>query len=86
MTENIVVAGFGGQGILFTGKLLSQAAVEEDKFTTFLGCFNSFVIFNIRQTFYHSLTPSPFLSYSKFYLFLGLIFYPPIFLLQFHQT
>jgi 2-oxoglutarate ferredoxin oxidoreductase subunit gamma len=37
MTNNLfqlIIAGFGGQGILFCGKLLAQAAMLEDKFST----------------------------------------------------
>ena len=29
MTTQILIAGFGGQGILFTGKLLSYKALSE---------------------------------------------------------
>ena len=38
---NIVVAGFGGQGILFAGRLLAQAAMEEGKFTTFFPSYGA---------------------------------------------
>lgn len=31
MTERIVIAGFGGQGVLFTGQLLAYAAMTEGK-------------------------------------------------------
>ena len=31
MTKNILIAGFGGQGVLFTGKFLAQAALIENK-------------------------------------------------------
>jgi len=41
MKEDIVVSGFGGQGSLFTGKLLSQAALEEGKFTTFFPSYGA---------------------------------------------
>ena len=30
-TKHILIAGFGGQGILFTGKFLANAALNEDK-------------------------------------------------------
>ena len=39
--KNIVVAGFGGQGILFAGKLLAQTAMEEGKFTTFFPSYGA---------------------------------------------
>ena len=41
MTENIVISGFGGQGCLFAGKVLAQAALEEDRFTTFFPSFGA---------------------------------------------
>lgn len=31
MTERIIIAGFGGQGVLFTGQLLAYAAMTEGK-------------------------------------------------------
>jgi len=31
MTKNILIAGFGGQGVLFTGKFLAYAALLEEK-------------------------------------------------------
>ena len=31
MTKNILIAGFGGQGVLFTGKFLAYAALLEDR-------------------------------------------------------
>ena len=31
MTKNILIAGFGGQGVLFTGKFIANAALLEDK-------------------------------------------------------
>lgn len=31
MTKNILIAGFGGQGVLFTGKFLAQAALIEGR-------------------------------------------------------
>ena len=36
MLFEIITAGFGGQGILFTGDLLAQAALSEGKHVTFL--------------------------------------------------
>ena len=35
MREEIIIAGFGGQGIMFAGTLLAQGAVEEDLQVTF---------------------------------------------------
>ncbi|MDD5368721.1 MAG: 2-oxoacid:acceptor oxidoreductase family protein [Anaerolineaceae bacterium] len=36
MQTEIVVAGFGGQGVLFTGQLLAYAALDEGKETTWI--------------------------------------------------
>ena len=36
MTHEILIAGFGGQGILFAGKLLAYAAMLEDKYVSWL--------------------------------------------------
>ncbi len=41
MIKNIVIAGFGGQGILFAGKVLAQAALEEERFTTFFPSYGA---------------------------------------------
>ena len=30
MTEEIIIAGFGGQGVLFIGKIMAYAALEEN--------------------------------------------------------
>lgn len=34
MTKSILIAGFGGQGILFAGKQLASAGIDNDKFVT----------------------------------------------------
>ncbi|GAI35054.1 unnamed protein product, partial [marine sediment metagenome] len=31
MYEDILIAGFGGQGVIFTGKLLAYAGLKEGK-------------------------------------------------------
>ncbi|MBE6551602.1 MAG: 2-oxoacid:ferredoxin oxidoreductase subunit gamma [Ruminococcaceae bacterium] len=36
MMTSILLAGFGGQGILFAGKQIAHAAMEQDKFVTWL--------------------------------------------------
>ena len=36
MTDNIVIAGFGGQGILFAGKILAYAALVKGKYLSWL--------------------------------------------------
>lgn len=36
MTDNIVIAGFGGQGILFAGKILAYAALLKGKYLSWL--------------------------------------------------
>lgn len=39
MYHDVIVAGFGGQGVLFAGNLLAQAGVEEDYRVTFLPAY-----------------------------------------------
>lgn len=39
--KNIIVSGFGGQGILFLGTILSQAAMIEGKNTTWLPSYGA---------------------------------------------
>ena len=41
MTERLVIAGFGGQGIMFLGKLIAWAAMRENKFVTFLPAYGA---------------------------------------------
>jgi Pyruvate:ferredoxin oxidoreductase and related 2-oxoacid:ferredoxin oxidoreductases, gamma subunit len=41
MQTEIIIAGFGGQGVLFGGTLLAQAAVEEDKLTTWFPSYGA---------------------------------------------
>lgn len=41
MVERLVVSGFGGQGIMFLGKLISWAAMREGKFVTFLPAYGA---------------------------------------------
>lgn len=41
MQTEIIIAGFGGQGVLFAGTLLAQAAVEEDKQTTWFPAYGA---------------------------------------------
>ena len=36
MTKKILIAGFGGQGILFAGKQLASAGIDQDKFVSWL--------------------------------------------------
>jgi len=36
MQTEVIVAGFGGQGVLFTGQLLSYAAMDESKHVTWI--------------------------------------------------
>ena len=36
MTDNIVIAGFGGQGILFAGKILAYAELVKGKYLSWL--------------------------------------------------
>ena len=39
--EEIIIAGFGGQGIIFTGKLLAQTAMEAGKHTTYIPAYGA---------------------------------------------
>lgn len=41
MTERIIIAGAGGQGIMLLGKVLAQAAMREDKFVTWLSSYGA---------------------------------------------
>lgn len=41
MQNEIIIAGFGGQGVLFGGILLAQAAVEEKKQTTWFPAYGA---------------------------------------------
>jgi 2-oxoglutarate ferredoxin oxidoreductase subunit gamma len=41
MQNEIIIAGFGGQGVLFGGMLLAQAAVEENKQTTWFPSYGA---------------------------------------------
>ena len=34
----LVIAGFGGQGILFLGEMLTKAAILEGQHATWIGC------------------------------------------------
>jgi len=41
MREEIIFAGFGGQGIMLMGKALSYAAMNEDKFVTWMPSYGA---------------------------------------------
>ena len=41
MTERIIIAGAGGQGIMLLGKILATSAMEEDKFVTWLPSYGA---------------------------------------------
>ena len=41
MTERIIIAGSGGQGIMLCGKVLAQAAMSEGKFVTWLPAYGA---------------------------------------------
>lgn len=41
MYEDLIIAGFGGQGIIFTGKLLSYAGLREGKEVTFFPSYGA---------------------------------------------
>jgi len=41
MTEKIIIAGAGGQGIMLLGKVLASAAMQEGKFVTWLPSYGA---------------------------------------------
>ncbi len=41
MTEKIILAGFGGQGMMLLGKLLAQAAMVSGKFVTYFPSYGT---------------------------------------------
>ncbi|MFH1784366.1 MAG: 2-oxoacid:acceptor oxidoreductase family protein [bacterium] len=41
MQEEVIVAGFGGQGIMFMGRLLAHAAMQENKNVTFFPSYGA---------------------------------------------
>ncbi|MDD5686698.1 MAG: 2-oxoacid:acceptor oxidoreductase family protein [Elusimicrobia bacterium] len=41
MYEEIIIAGSGGQGIMFLGNLICNAAVSQDKYTTFFPAYGA---------------------------------------------
>ncbi|MBU1125463.1 MAG: 2-oxoacid:acceptor oxidoreductase family protein [Candidatus Omnitrophica bacterium] len=41
MTKRIIIAGFGGQGVMLLGKVIAQAAMEEDRFVTWLPSYGA---------------------------------------------
>jgi len=41
MTERIIIAGAGGQGIMLLGKVLSEAAMRENKYVTWLPSYGA---------------------------------------------
>lgn len=41
MTEKIIIAGAGGQGIMLLGKVLAESAMREDKYVTWLPSYGA---------------------------------------------
>lgn len=41
MTERIIIAGAGGQGIMVLGKVIAEAAMKEGKYTTWLPSYGA---------------------------------------------
>ncbi|MFH1441601.1 MAG: 2-oxoacid:acceptor oxidoreductase family protein [Candidatus Omnitrophota bacterium] len=41
MTEKIIIAGAGGQGVMLLGKVIAQAAMKQDKYVTWLPCYGA---------------------------------------------
>ena len=41
MTERVIMAGFGGQGLMLIGKLLAEVAMHEGKQVTYFPCYGT---------------------------------------------
>lgn len=41
MTEKLLIAGAGGQGVMLLGKILAESAMREDKFVTWLPAYGA---------------------------------------------
>lgn len=41
MEKSVIIAGYGGQGVLFAGKLLSYAAIIENMNTTWIPSYGA---------------------------------------------
>lgn len=41
MTERIIIAGAGGQGVMLLGKVLAEAALKENKHVTWFPCYGA---------------------------------------------
>lgn len=41
MTERVIIAGSGGQGIMLVGRILAQSCMRENKFVTWLPCYGA---------------------------------------------
>jgi 2-oxoglutarate ferredoxin oxidoreductase subunit gamma len=41
MTEKIIIAGFGGQGVMLLGKVLAEASMREKKFVTWFPAYGA---------------------------------------------
>ncbi|MBM3249976.1 MAG: 2-oxoacid:ferredoxin oxidoreductase subunit gamma [Candidatus Omnitrophica bacterium] len=41
MTEKIIIAGFGGQGVMLLGKVLAEAAMREGRFVTWFPAYGA---------------------------------------------
>ncbi len=72
--KNIVISGFGGQGVLFLGTIISQAAILENKNTTWIpsygaemrgGSANCYVIVS------NGAIDSPIFDYADLAIFLS---------------
>lgn len=41
MTERIIIAGAGGQGIMLAGKVIAEVAMKQEKYVTWLPCYGA---------------------------------------------
>jgi 2-oxoglutarate ferredoxin oxidoreductase subunit gamma len=67
MTERVIVAGYGGQGVMLLGKILAEACMREGKFVTWLPSYGP----EVRGGTSHSMTiisdkeiGSPYVEYA----------------------
>jgi 2-oxoglutarate ferredoxin oxidoreductase subunit gamma len=67
MTERVIIAGYGGQGVMLLGKILAEACMREGKFVTWLPSYGP----EVRGGTSHNMTiisdkeiGSPYVEYA----------------------
>ncbi len=74
MEKSIIIAGYGGQGVLFFGTILAQAAMTEGKFTTWIPSYGAEMRgghANCSVKISDSEIASPIIDYADFGIFLN---------------